>query len=118
MEPLKERIAIKALHPKLQEVDRELLARVDGLGASLRPTGRALGAPAPEPLRQARVQQRRRQPQRLIEQIQVSVAPTAIVLIFRSYMSWPTMTVMVRTMRRSQSQGNGKLSPRPQELHA
>ena len=32
--------------------------------------GRAPGAPAPEPLRQARVQQRRRQPQRLIEQIQ------------------------------------------------
>jgi hypothetical protein len=37
-EPLKERIAIKALHPKPQEVDRELLARVDALGASLRPT--------------------------------------------------------------------------------
>ena len=38
MEPLKERIAIKALHPKPQEVDRELLARVEALGASLRPT--------------------------------------------------------------------------------
>lgn len=38
MEPLKERIAIKALHPKPQEVDRELLARVEVLGASLRPT--------------------------------------------------------------------------------
>ena len=32
--------------------------------------GCALGAPAPEPLRQARVEQRRRQPQRLIEQTQ------------------------------------------------
>ena len=32
--------------------------------------GCALGTPAPEPLRQARVEQRRRQPQRLIEQIQ------------------------------------------------
>jgi hypothetical protein len=38
LEPLKERIAIKALHPKPQEVDRELLARVEALGASLRPT--------------------------------------------------------------------------------
>jgi hypothetical protein len=38
MEPLKERIAIKALHPKPQEVDRDLLARVEVLGASLRPT--------------------------------------------------------------------------------
>jgi hypothetical protein len=38
MEPLKERIAIKALHRKPQEVDRELLARVEALGASLRPT--------------------------------------------------------------------------------
>jgi hypothetical protein len=37
-EPLKGRIAIKALHPKPQEVNRELLARVDALGASLRPT--------------------------------------------------------------------------------
>jgi hypothetical protein len=37
MEPLKERIAMKALHPKPQEVD-ELLARVEALGASLRPT--------------------------------------------------------------------------------
>jgi hypothetical protein len=37
-EPLKERIAIKALHPKPEEVGRELLARVDVLGASLRPT--------------------------------------------------------------------------------
>ena len=37
MEPLKERIAIKApLKP--QEVDRELLARFDGPGRVLRPT--------------------------------------------------------------------------------
>ena len=38
MEPLKERIAIKALQPKPQEVDRELLARAEALGASLRST--------------------------------------------------------------------------------
>jgi hypothetical protein len=59
MEPLKERIAIKALRPKPQEVDRELLARVEALGASLRPTP---VVPLVHP-RQARVQQRRRQPQ-------------------------------------------------------
>ena len=38
MEPLKEPIAIKARHRSLKSSNRELLARVAALGASLRPT--------------------------------------------------------------------------------
>jgi hypothetical protein len=38
MESLKERIAIKARHRSLKSSNRELLARVAVLGASLRPT--------------------------------------------------------------------------------